>query len=231
MKSGAFRVVWLLTAWLLINSFLVKTWSLWSKRSGLSVNLPNRWVVNFCFVAERGRWMEVGRHSCQHSLILQLLKSSVESTLLVEETQTMCPDPGESREESPLLGKSFYEIWSDGFRMCGEIRAWPSHKTLPHSSEEQAEPGICLLSSLCHCYPLVHAQHTPTLHAFLCVHICALACYLPTLFLVLVFVCLLSTFFTDVYTHSSFCWNFFLLSCPFGLLCLVYLGMLYMFEA
>lgn len=46
--------------------------------------------------------MEVGRHSCQHSLILQLLKSSGESTLLVEETQTMCPDPGESREESPI---------------------------------------------------------------------------------------------------------------------------------
>lgn len=97
--------------------------------------------------------------------------------------------------------------------------------------EEQAEPGICLLSSLCHCYPLVHAQHTPLSMPF-SVHICALARYLPTLFLVLAFVCcLLSTFFTDIYTHSSFCWDFFLLSCPFGLLCLMYLGTLCMFEA
>lgn len=173
---------------------------------------------NIVFRRRSGR-METGRHSCHRSLTLQLLKSA----LLVEETQTL-----EKAEKRAPLGKSFQESWRDGFRT---YRRYSHDCVVRHRHilpEEQAEPGICLLSTLsaivtpspCSAHP-----HSP------CPHLCSrtlLAHSLPCssfylLFTVNLLHWCLHPFFISAGIYS---WC----SVPFGY-CLVYLSTLCMFQA
>lgn len=129
-------------------------WSLWS-REVQTVCEPgwwHRWVVKIHYLKDVS-----GMHSCSHTLF-SFWRAQVRVHWLSREIQTMCLDEAEKRT---LLGISFHEIWSNGFQICGEVQPWLPHKGLPYSSWT-AGRGLDLFAFvlLCHCCPVVHAQHS-----------------------------------------------------------------------